>query len=149
MTVNYVVGDLFDQKVDAIGHGVNCKGKMGAGIATQFRKREPIMYAQYQERCEAGLIYPGEVFTWFGNDHIIFNIASQDQPGPDASLAFLSSAMFVVENLCNRNKWSVALPWIGCGIGGLDKADVTRVFNIFGKSMPYGLTVVTHPSDVE
>lgn len=35
-----ITGDLFEQThLDAIGHGVNCKGVMGAGIAAQFKKR--------------------------------------------------------------------------------------------------------------
>lgn len=38
--VEYRIGDLFAQDdVDAIGHGVNCVGAMGAGIAVVFRRR--------------------------------------------------------------------------------------------------------------
>jgi O-acetyl-ADP-ribose deacetylase (regulator of RNase III) len=151
MTIEYRVGDLFAQDdVDAIGHGVNCRGVMGAGIALPFRRLEPVMYVQYAMRCKTGMLWPGEIFTWFGADKVIFNIASQAMPGPDARLDWLSDGLRKVSELAIANDWTVALPWIGAGIGGLSKEAVKDLFEGAARKRngQFKLVVVTHPSDV-
>jgi O-acetyl-ADP-ribose deacetylase (regulator of RNase III) len=53
--IEFVSGDLFAnaQEVEAFGHGCNCQGSMGAGIARTFRQHYPKMYEQYRARCKA------------------------------------------------------------------------------------------------
>jgi O-acetyl-ADP-ribose deacetylase (regulator of RNase III) len=152
MTIEYRVGDLFepDLDVDAIGHGVNCRGVMGAGIAKLFKQNYFDMYWQYAMRCKAGLLWPGEVFTWFGGDKVIFNIASQDLPGANAQIGWLSEGLSRVSDLAIANDWTVALPWIGAGIGGLPKESVKELFESYANARngQFKLMVVTHPSDV-
>lgn len=64
MVVEYVSGDLFETQCQTIGHGVNCRGRMGAGVAVEFRRRFPEMYQEYRRRCHAGELSPGEIFLW-------------------------------------------------------------------------------------
>jgi O-acetyl-ADP-ribose deacetylase (regulator of RNase III) len=49
MTIKYVTGDLFVNRhqAEALAHGCNCQGAMGAGIAVGFRERYPRMYEEY------------------------------------------------------------------------------------------------------
>ena len=53
MSIVFVTGDLFVNRfqAQALSHGCNCQGSMGAGIATGFRDRYPQMYAEYRIRC--------------------------------------------------------------------------------------------------
>ena len=44
-------GNLFDSGYHAIGHGVNCRGIMGAGIAVEFKDRFPKNYQEYVTKC--------------------------------------------------------------------------------------------------
>lgn len=123
-------GNLFDSTAKHLGHGVNCRGKMGAGIAKQFRLRFPSMYWDYKNACERGLLQPGEDWAYYSElDKVwIHNIASQRETGPDAKYSWLflglSQAVRYVEMV---NDDRLAIPEIGCGIGGLIWSDVKDV----------------------
>lgn len=120
-----ITGDLFSHaNLDAIGHGVNCYGAMGAGIAVQFKKLYPQMYREYAELCKAGKLVPGQCFAWQCDDDselsYIYNLASQRKPGADARYEWLvESLQAMVAHAEAHDIRTVGLPMIGAGIGGL------------------------------
>lgn len=116
-------GSLFDSTAEGIGHGVNTHGLMGAGIAKEFKRRWPDMFEEYAWRCQVGKLTAGGCYAAPGFP-VIFNIASQDRPGPHARLEWLISGTALAVRLARQaGIASIALPRIGCGIGGLDWAD--------------------------
>lgn len=123
MNVEYRTGDLFAQKdVSAIGHGVNIVGNMGSGIAVLFKEKFPEMHEDYVEQCYEQLLELGSVFSWFEptNGLHVFNIATQINPGADASLAAVEVGLINAVREAEYNGLSsFAIPQIGCGIGGL------------------------------
>lgn len=125
-------GDLFFSGALAVGHGVNIRGFMGAGIAKEFRVRYPSMYEEYRALCLNGDLHAGEMFAWQNpkNGHWVYNLASQDEPGPYARLEWLgSSVRAMVEHASGHKISTVALPRIGCGIGGLEWVEVERTLS--------------------
>lgn len=121
-----LLGDLFEAQLPAIGHGCNTVGVMGAGIAKEFRRRWPAMYDEYRRRCDDGEFGLGDVFQW-GDSPVVFNLGTQPKPGPYASLAAIEASVSLMIRLADRSGLStVGLPRIGCGLGGLDWADVQR-----------------------
>ena len=123
-TLIHRTGDLFTSTAPALAHGVNIDGVMGGGIARLFADRYPAMKARYVTVCRAGKLVPGGVFAWDGAP-FIYNLASQDRPGPNAHIGWLESSLtLMVADAAQRGFDRVALPQIGCGIGGLDYADV-------------------------
>lgn len=123
-------GNLFDSTAPAIGHGVNCKGIMGAGIAKQFADRYPDMYADYKEICEQGL-EPGEVHFYEAEDRFILNIATQNNLGKDAKEAWVTAGLINVAFNAADEGWDrVAIPAIGCGIGGLHMDALERAIEV-------------------
>ena len=56
-------GNLFDFPGN-IGHGVNCAGAMGKGIALEFKSRWPEMYKSYHELCRSGEFRAGDIFAY-------------------------------------------------------------------------------------
>jgi len=120
-----MTGNLFTTTAPAIGHGVNVMGLMGSGIAVQFRNLFPEMYRQYRALCAQFLLNTGEAFVYEAENFVVYNIASQDMPGPHAALEWLEDGLrAVVSDAEARGLDRVALPQIGCGIGGLDVRDV-------------------------
>lgn len=131
-----VTGDLFDRafKFDGIGHGVNCQGVMGSGIAPLFKERWYGMYKKYKAMCEQGFLLPGMVYPYYTGQEVstpnctlnmkggyIYNIASQYRPGRDARISYLAMGMkYVVFHAEQHRLKRVGLPRIGAGIGGLD-----------------------------
>ncbi len=54
-------GDLFESRVQTLVNTVNTVGVMGKGIALEFKRRFPEMFADYQRRCHAGEVRLGEL----------------------------------------------------------------------------------------
>lgn len=148
MSLELRTGDLFDQHdVDALAHGVNCHGVMGSGIAPQFRRRQPVMYAAYRKACLEGDLTLGSMFPWqLPNGRWIYNLASQDQPGRNAKLPAIEQAVTAaVEHAAAHEVRSIAMPRIGAGIGGLRWTDVHDLLDRLSNSTPVRLVVVTLP----
>lgn len=118
--------DLFDQGMfEVIGHGANCQGIMGSGIAAQIRER-------YPEAYYADLYCPLSPIEKLGNYSCdftegIFNFYTQYFPGADADYIWLKSALkkFAAEYVGSISQ--VGLPQIGCGIGGLKWEIVKKI----------------------
>ena len=125
--ITWTEGDLFGCGITALAHGVNCRGVMGAGIATEFRRRYPQMFESYRRRCARGHMIPGDVLAWRHDDGgIVFNLATQDQPGPDAKPWMITAAVgrMIQEAHYLYKVTEIAMPLIGCGIGGLVIGDL-------------------------
>jgi len=125
MKVNDIKGDLFSAPDDAIGHGVNIYGLMGAGVAKVIHNKFPATYNTYWTHCATAQLKPGtNLITGESRGagiKYIFNMATQIAPGSDArydlvELCFLEARV----QLEYLGVESIAIPRIGCGIGGLD-----------------------------
>lgn len=133
MAVEYKTGNIIDTTLPAVGHGVNCKGLMASGLADYLRKVFPEIEPPYIAACEDGSLQPGGfqiVPTHTGL--LIFNLASQDKPGADASYEWLEESLSLAfAHISVNGIHGIALPRIGAGIGGLEwvkvKALVERV----------------------
>ena len=121
--ITYITGDMFDSKADALAHGVNTYGQMSGGIAVAFKERYPYMHAAYQAECEDGWLRGGDVMTWSEkyNDQWIYNLATQIPPGANAKYTFVAASMSrMFEHAYDHFVRTIAMPKIGCGIGGLE-----------------------------
>lgn len=139
MSVHFVSGDLFANRhnCQAFAHGVNCLGVMGKGIAKEFKLRFPEMFAKYQSDCQclkAGLRwpFPGVCTLHRESKPQVFNLFTQGGFGPCASYGALESALLSMSYLANDPKdpiVSIAMPAIGCGIGGLELKKVKSIIS--------------------
>lgn len=147
MSVKIEKGDLFDPAwdFDAIGHGVNCLGLMGAGIAKPFAEKFPEMYREYQFYCKYEILRPGSCFI-YGNmeGQFVLNIASQRVPGKDAKVIWLVQGLYEgLEGMTERGLATLGLPWIGCGIGGLEQDVVLPAIEETAEVFPHiDITIV-------
>lgn len=158
MTFEIIKGDLFDpdHNFDALAQGVNTYGLMGAGIAVPFREKWPQMYQEYKALCQkygetlGGLLHihhpepttehsagdDGTTFVQFYFGTTIYNLFSQIAPGKDGSYTLLKKASILMcQDAENQGHERVGLPWIGCGIAGLERHNVQHIFEtVFGDS---------------
>lgn len=84
--MRFVTGDLFDQDVPAIGHGVNAEGKMWSGIAVDMKNTFSKMNQDYVDLCKNGLVVPGSILPWWSEkrQQWIMNLVTQDKRGANA-----------------------------------------------------------------
>ena len=125
--IEFVKGDLFaDKSLDAIGHGVNCAGAMGKGIALEFRRRWPAMYEAYKKQCTSNRFAPGDVFVWDADGLVIFNLATQKSWTSSASIPSIWRSVTEMLRIAEHERQlsRIGIPHIGAGLGGLNWNDV-------------------------
>lgn len=141
MPIKFVSGDLFQSDAQTIGHGCNSRGRMGAGIAVEFKRRYPVMFQEYRRRCHKSEFRPGVVYLYKDAAPWVLNLATQDS-SYGATLEYVE--------LCLRNfaehyeEWgvtSLALPRIGAGLGGLDWDDVKSLLVLYLGPLKLSVTV--------
>lgn len=123
-------GDLFDFPSN-IGHGVNCAGAMGKGIALEFKSRWPEMYKSYRELCQSGKLGPGDIFAYQDPNTLrwILNLATQKTWRERATIEYLRSSLCrTIDFLVSHGQTQIAFPRICAGLGGLDWEEVKSVF---------------------
>lgn len=148
MAFTMVTGDLFDLGLPAIGHGCNCAGSMGAGIAAEFKRRFPAMYQEYRRRCRQGNFQLGDIFVWDQEpDLVVYNLATQPVPRPSATLqAIDTSIRAALADAEQRGLSRLAAPRIGAGLGGLAWPDVAAVLRPAGEDSTVELIAVSVPT---
>ena len=62
--IHVASGNLLDSDAQTLVNTVNCVGAMGKGIALEFRKRFPAMYADYVAKCRAGQVALGRPYLY-------------------------------------------------------------------------------------
>lgn len=123
-------GNLLDACERIIAHGCNTRGVMGAGIAGQIAKRWPKVLDDNQDLIADIGWLPGQIqkvrLDMVGTaPEYVINLATQIDPGPCARLHLIRMAFANMAEFCAAAHFHrVAIPQIGCGIGGLQWADV-------------------------
>lgn len=128
MSVEFVKGDMFaTPDITVVSHGVNLRGAFGIGIAGEIARRFPwakIDYLNWYQRASLGQLYVSEPPSFRrGLEPYIVHLATQVEPGADARLPAIDIATVALTQVVDIED-VIAVPQIGCGIGGLDWKDV-------------------------
>ena len=145
-------GDIFNPPVpvEAVVNPVNCVGVMGAGLALQFKKRYPEMFTDYKAAALRGFIQLGLVNCWACPSNskfkYILNFPTKQHWKDPSRLAAvkdgLSDLVMWVQILDIK---SIAIPALGCGLGGLDWHDVKPLIEEAARQMPETLVLIYGP----
>lgn len=122
--------DIFESGAQTLVCPVNCVGVMGAGLALAFKHRfAPALFPDYQRVCENGQLKPGE--PWLTRWEIsstpgVLYFPTKDHWRDTSKLADIEAGLAMLAE--HYADWwgitSIAIPALGCGLGGLDWADV-------------------------
>ena len=125
----FLKGDIFKTKVDALVNPVNCLGVCGAGLAAAFKDKFPDNYENYKLYCELDKIKPGKMHVFpltpeRGWKYII-NFPTKQDWKFKSKLEDISLGLDdLILNIKKLNIKSIAIPALGCGLGGLDWKEV-------------------------
>jgi len=122
-------GNLIKENVEALVNTVNCVGYMGKGVALQFKKAFPDNFVAYQKACREKQVRPGEMFIFETGSMMapkyIINFPTKRHWKGKSLLADIESGLkALITEIKRRNIHSVAVPPLGCGLGGLDWNEV-------------------------
>lgn len=128
MKIIYKHADLLAADEPCIVHGVNAQHKYRSGVAGQIREKFPHAYDCYMN---AELILG--VNIWAECDpYWIVNSVTQDRYGNDGKMyadynAIRNCMILLNEEAPMKGITAVAMPKIGCGLGGADWEIVSEI----------------------
>lgn len=135
----YKTGNIFDSNCEALVNPVNCVGAMGAGLALQFKKYDFYYYLTYSDYCNSHKMHLGEVGVYDYNDmlekkpdKIIISFPTKYHFRDKSRIEDIESGLLSLRDAIIRFKiQSIAIPKIGCGLGGLNWSDVKPLIEAY------------------
>lgn len=138
-------GDILQHPAQAIVNTVNCKGALGAGLAKAFRQVMPKAYEQgYQKACQDGSMRPGRVRITKqprpgkpGESVYVVDFPTKDDWRKPSSLSYVEEGLQdLVKQVQGMGIRSIAIPPLGCGLGGLPEDRVRELVEQAAGKMP-------------
>jgi O-acetyl-ADP-ribose deacetylase (regulator of RNase III) len=153
VVIEFSKGNLLNARVEALVNAVNTVGVMGKGIALQFKRAFPENFAAYAKACMHGEVVIGRMFVTKtvraeGPGWIVNFPTKEDWRNP-SNVEYIETGLTDLIHVIERLKIrSIALPPLGCGLGGLDWAVVRPLIEATFAGLPSVRTVVFEPTDV-
>lgn len=148
--VRLTSGDLLRANAQALVNAVNCVGVMGRGIAAQFKRQYPRNFHEYALACKRGEVAPGKMFVvqtgQVACPQFIVNFPTKRHWRDSSRMEDVESGLFALaEEVERRGIRSIAIPPLGCGLGGLRWEDVRPRIEEAFVGLPDVLTLVFEP----
>jgi O-acetyl-ADP-ribose deacetylase (regulator of RNase III) len=120
-------GDIFRCFADALVNPVNCIGVDGAGLALAFAERYPRASREYRRACHARALQGGTVFLSSRDSPTIVFLPTKTEPYRPSNYLLIDTGLRALRNAAQTRRWkSLAIPALGCGLGGLCWSKVRR-----------------------
>lgn len=124
-------GSIFDSGCRILVNPVNCKGVMGAGLAKEFATCFPWIMQPYKAACAAGELRLGYI-QWVEDSHywnVIVNFTTKNHWKEKTELVWVERGLYNLAGYltCYLKSYldlDIAVPALGCGLGGLDWHEV-------------------------
>ncbi|MBR0676261.1 macro domain-containing protein [Roseomonas alkaliterrae] len=122
-------GDILAEPAEALVNTVNCVGVMGRGVALQFRNAFPDNFRAYQAACARGELRPGRMLVFerqaLDAPRWIINFPTKRHWRGKSRMEDIEAGLAaLVQEIRARDIRSIAVPPLGCGLGGLDWGQV-------------------------
>jgi len=130
-------GDMFFADAEVLTISVNVVGVMGKGLASRFKYMFPEAYVRYQELCKSGELAVGKPYLLEMADtngsmkyrkFLLF--PTKKHWREKSKIDYIKKGLEYLKFKVDSGEWqmkSIALPALGCGLGGLDWKDVGRL----------------------
>ncbi len=142
--ISLIDGDMFFSNLQTLTISVNLQGIMGKGLASRAKYQFPDVYVAYQDACRSKRITATKPYLYKREGSLDEELADfgTDLATPNAVKWFLLFATkrkwrensrlediegglnWVQQNFTQQGIQSLAMPALGCGLGGLDWKDV-------------------------
>ena len=149
--IEYKTGDLLAERAEALVNAVNCVGVMGRGIALQFKHAFPENFKAYARACRQHKVRSGRMFVFelkqTTSPRYIINFPTKRHWRGKSRMADIDAGLqALTEEIRSRGIRSVALPPLGCGLGGLDWPEVRERIQAVSEYLPEVKITVFEPA---
>lgn len=131
--VNYVKGDLMKAPEEVLGHGVNCSGGFGSGVAKLMAEQHPETRRRYMGTYEGLGWSLGSVQIVKSGEKWILNCATQNAYLPrgvcHADYSAIRMCMETAKEFARISDLKLAIPRIGAGLAGGDWVIIEKILN--------------------
>ena len=133
--IEYKTGNILRESVEALVNTVNCVGVMGRGIALQFKKDFPENFKTYATACKKGELQPGRMHVFetkkLINPLYIINFPTKRHWRGKSRMEDIESGLKALVDVIHKYKIrSIAIPPLGCGLGGLNWMEVKALIEV-------------------
>jgi len=126
--IEYSNGSIFDADVEVLVNPVNCIGVMGAGLAKEFKVRYPLHHMEYVRACEQFSIVLGSVYPIRRAQKMIVMFPTKRHWEDSSNLKDIKRGISdLAAMIISFSVQSIAIPALGCGLGGLNWSDVLPI----------------------
>lgn len=142
--LSWVDGDMFFSQMQTLTVSVNTVGVMGKGLASRAKYQFPDIYVVYQNVCRDKSLQMGKPYLYKREGSLDQDLADEpfSLPNLNANTWFLlfptknhwkersdragieKGLQWLVDNYKAEGIQSIALPALGCGLGGLDWKEI-------------------------
>ena len=127
--IKFKIGDILTEDTETLVNTVNCVGIMGRGLALQFKKAFPDNFKSYAVACKQKKVQPGQMFVYetgrLRNPRYIINFPTKRHWRDKSRMEDIDAGLIALaEEIQSHNIHSIAIPALGCGLGGLDWLEV-------------------------
>ena len=148
--IEYKRGDILSEDVEALVNTVNCVGVMGRGVALQFKRAFPGNFRAYADRCRRGEMRPGRVFVFETGEMLapryVVNFPTKRHWRGKSRIEDVESGLAALAaEIRARGIRSIAIPPLGCGLGGLHWPTVRARLEAALRDLPDVRIVVFEP----
>lgn len=104
---------------------VNTVGVMGAGLAKQAKERYPLAERAYRSALRTGCLKIGQVFPVYLPETYLLLLSTKKHWRNPSELAYVKLGLMSLTRYMLRESFKrIAIPKLGCGLGGLAWTDV-------------------------
>lgn len=126
--ITFVKGNIFESPAQCLVNPVNCEGVMGKGLALQFKRRFPETFKSYRAECSEFSLWIGKLHVFDENGKTIVNFPTKDTWREASKIKYIRRGLAALkEFLSSGYVKSIAIPPLGCGLGGLDWNEVKPI----------------------
>jgi O-acetyl-ADP-ribose deacetylase (regulator of RNase III) len=119
---------IFDVGAEVLVNPVNCVGVMGAGLAKDFAWRYPDMLNHYKLVCKEKKLKIGTIHTWSSGKLCVVNLPTKNFWKDRSEYSAIDTGMRELVKFLLKNDYrKIAIPRIGCGLGGLEWGTVKSI----------------------
>ena len=122
MAIARGIGNILDCDVDALVNPVNTVGAMGKGLARAVKVKYPDVFASYARACKANQVAIGRmhVVERSSAPRYVINFPTKQHFRQPSQLEYIETGLVdLVAQVRALAIESIAIPALGCGLGGL------------------------------